>query len=155
MIEDNNDYRVDLAKTSTSKFLMAVTRMTAMMIQQKGYLTFGDFLQSLTDNDLKSLLDVVEEQVKADETEEIVDAFENIVLLTIMLTEAEGVSIDNMDNLHQNTSIFTAMLTMEGLRRKGFVEIIYDKLSFGDEFKKEAVVRKTELFDKWIEGEDQ
>lgn len=151
---DEDGFKVNLDATINATGLMAVTRMTALSLQTQGYLTVGEFMKSLSDADLTALLDVIDEQKEADDRDELIDDFQNIVMLTLILTEAESVEIDTMESLQENTYILSVLLTMEGLKRKGFVELFYDKISFGDDFRKEIICRKTEKMDKWLESDE-
>ena len=150
--DNENEFKVDLQAAINHPDLMAITKVTAIFIKNNGYHSVGKFLQALTDADLKSLLDVVDQQFEAAD-EDLIDDYENIVLLTLMLADAEGVGIESVEQLSSNTNIFGVLLTMEGLKRKGLVTLMYDKISFGEDFKHEVVCRKTDKMDDWLADE--
>lgn len=155
MNEDNGEgqFQVNIENILDDDGVISAVKVAAMNYQRKGYLSVGEFLKTLPDTDLRTLLDIVEEQQELDEFDEIHEPYQNIVLLAILLAEAESVDIVEEEQLSECIRILGALLTMEGLKRKGYVELVYDKISFGEDFKSEIICKKTAKFDKWIEEE--
>ena len=158
--EDFNEdmgYTTNLEKIVTDTNYLPIVRNTAARLIEQPYETIGYWLQNISDSDLGDLLHIVEEQQDAYDQDEdaIVDEYDNILLLAMMLSQSEGVDMDDFDTVHETTNIFAILLTTEGLARKGFVKIKYDKLSFGSEFRDIVVAEKTDLFDDYMNGDEE
>ena len=146
---EDNSYNLNLEAIASDISFHSSVRLLALFLKENPYYRIGEFLKSLSQTDLTSLQEICEKQT--DNDEEVFGPFENIMLLGLMLANAEGVAIED-ENVHSITNVMIAMITMESLRRKGFVEVNYDKVSFGEEYKHEVVVRKTEKFDNYLDG---
>jgi hypothetical protein len=147
--EDNDSYVFDLNKIANLSSTHSSVKLLAHQMMINPYHRIGPFLTGLSDHDIKTLLDICEKQ--AHDQDVTYEPFENIMLLGMMLATGEGVEV-NDESVYTITNIMVAMITMESLRRKGFVKVFYDKVSFGPEFAQEKVVVKTDKMDKYIEG---
>ena len=132
---DVNDYMLlDLDKIVESKNIPTFIRMLASQIRSEGTLTPGKFFNTLGDRDLNDLSQMVENANWS--TEEPEENSLMIVLLGILLAQAEGFSIASSESkvpAEQNicldllevihlTVVFTSI---ESLYRKGLVDIDY------------------------------
>jgi hypothetical protein len=149
MEDENNSYTFDLKQLASLPNMHSSVRMLAYQMMENPYHRIGPFLTGLSDHDIETLSDICHEQARDEDV--VCESFENIMLLGMMLATAEGVEV-NDESVYTITNIMVAMITMESLRRKGFVKVFYDKVSFGPEFAQEKVVVKTDLLDKYIEG---
>ena len=152
--EETGSYNMNfdiIAQDTTSH---SAVRILAYQLKENPYYRIGPFLKSLNDADLQELQEIAETQ--AEMGDDVHDPFEAIVLLGLMLAAAEGVDITD-ESIHHIANVMTALITMEALRRRGFVEVMYDKVSFGPEFSEEVVVKKTPLFEEYLRnlGDDQ
>lgn len=130
---------------------MSVTRLLASTLLQQPYLTVGEWLAKVSDNDLKLLIEAAEEASGDDVEVEPNSPFENVMLISMMLMLAEGLDLEEAE-VYENANVFVVMLTMEGMSRKKLVDIDYEHLSFGSEFKDVVVVKKRPELDDYIEG---
>ena len=125
-------YSVVLDKVVKDKGLMNVTRLLAAEMMSNPYLTVSDFFSGLNDEDIDILTEVSEN----DEDERYGD----LILLTEMLTTAEGISIDEDDeeayveNVTHRLRAFISFLALESLERKGLVRIYRENMSFGEDY---------------------
>jgi hypothetical protein len=150
-------YLANLEKIAAEAEYLPIVRLTATELIANPYNTVGGWLQSLANSDLADLLDIVERQHEAYELDQdaMIEDYDNIVLLTLILAQSEGVDLEDFEELHDNVNIFAVLLTTEGLARKGFVTFNYDKVSFGTEFRDVVVAQRTKLFDDYMEGDEE
>lgn len=155
--DNNTGYTTNLDKVVCDSRYLTVVRETAARLIEQPYHTLGNWLKNLSDPDLTELLEIVESQGDLDEIGDtgVADGYDNILLLALMMSQAEGVDVDDFDTVSEITTIMSVLLVTEGLARKGFVEITYENLSFGKEVRDAVVAKKTGLFDDYLEGDDQ
>jgi hypothetical protein len=76
-------------------------------------------------------------------TSENDERFEDIILISQMLAEAEGLeNTFHVDELQIRTSMFSKYLIIESLHRKGLVKMHHENLSFGDDMGDRIVVER-------------
>lgn len=121
-------------KIIASPMFCAITKMTAQKIKKDGYLTLGDFLKSLSSNDLTALA-IMCEIAENDES-----ALDDLVALSEMLSSAEGCPSENDKVACSNLAYFMTVIACESLNRRGLVDVDYSKMSFGDDMKDEKFV---------------
>lgn len=136
--ENYGEYSINYDNVVKSKELLAVTRLTASDLMNCPYMTLGDFFKNLSDSDVQSLQDIVE--IAEDEPEH--EALGNLVLLTEMLTSAEGVARADFDDMHMRLNTFCMYVTVVSLARKGLVKVYYENMSFGEDMGKKVVVER-------------
>lgn len=118
----------------------AVIRRTAKTLQEVPYLTVGQFLQSLSDDEIEEIESFVDVSMcVSDEDDDIPFEMESLVLLTEMLATAEGVSIEQPDVTRINALV--VLLTLERLKRKGRVVLYYDKMTLGSDNNTAVIAR--------------
>jgi hypothetical protein len=115
----------------------AVTKMTAMMLQKNPYMSIGKYFKQLSDGDVLSLAQIVDRHGRGDE-----GASEELVLLTEMLSRAEGVIAKNLDESFKSFRSLIIMISCVALGRKGLVKVFYENLSFGDDMADAAIIEK-------------
>lgn len=125
-------YSVNLEKVVSDKALLSQTRLLAAELIQNPYLTVSDYFLGLHDNDVEEILDIAEDDSNP--------AYGDLILITEMLTRAEGIDIDEEDDekyvdlLTQRMRVFLSYAALESLARKGLVKIYRENMSFGDEY---------------------
>jgi len=154
--DENGGYVANLEKVAGDVDYLPIVRLTAAGLISNPYNTVGNWLQNVANGDLNDLLEIINEQHDAYELDPdaIIDAYDNIVLLTLILAQSEGVDLEDFDDLHDNVGILSILLTTEGLARKGLVDIMYDQVSFGSEFRDVVVAKRTKLFDDYMGDEE-
>ena len=130
-MNDNIDFEnshPDMQMISVSEKLLPVTRSVAKMLMRNPYTSLGSFFKKLSDDNLEALSEIIEEG-----NSEFNEGMEDIVLMTEMLSRAEGVPSQSVEEITENVNYFSACITCVSLERKGFVRVYYDNMSFGTE----------------------
>ena len=122
-METNRKLILNLPEIIKDQSFLAITRMLATTLMNESYIVVGDYIQGLSDGDLKILL---EEQDRTD-----THAYDNLMMMSEMLAIGEGCDgsttvSDFKDRLEQ----FIVYLIMESLKRKGLVRVFYENMSF-------------------------
>ena len=118
-----------------AKDLMPITRALAVDLVHSGYMRVGDFLKSLSDNDLQNLMEISDN----DECEQ----FCEILLISEMLATGEGLSSSKDEQEYSDRmNQFCVLLALESLQRKGLVKLYRENMSFGDDMQDKIVVEK-------------
>jgi hypothetical protein len=134
-------FSVNLQRIANSN-APAVVRLLAHQLQQKPYMLVGDFLGSISDSDLNILLQVVEDS--RDENygrPGYIEAVESVMVLTVMLVNAEGGSVETEAEVSSMTGALALFICLESMARKGAIDLAREKMSFLDVDAEIAVVR--------------
>ena len=123
MERDYNTYFINLEKIQEYPNILAVTKLLALKLQKNPYMKVGNFLSNLSDADLKTLVDIDDNDPH----------MEDILMMSFLLARAEGVENGTVELITRHTSMLRNFIAVESLYRKGLVEIYHDNLSFGEE----------------------
>lgn len=134
------EWVLQLEKIRNQKQYSAVTRLLAATLIINPYMSVGTFFQTISDEDLQSLLEKAEEIKEFDGSES--PGTEEILLIAMMLAQAEGSPAQNMEEMHDNISILTVFIAGTALARKGLVEAYYNNMSFGPDMKDAKVFKR-------------
>jgi hypothetical protein len=126
-----------MEKIIESDKLLPVTKSVAKMLMRNPYISLGRFFKKLSDENLQVLSEIIEEG-----DSEFNDGMEDIVLMTEMLSRAEGVPSECIDDITENVNYFGACVTCVSLARKGLVRVYYDNMSFGRDQGDKVLVEK-------------
>ena len=145
-----DEYSIDFKEVVAHKKLFAITRLLATTLQINPYIHPGLFIRDLSDTDLQLLI------AHAD-----VDApgFENLMLIALMLTAAEGIAATDAQ-IHRSINALTVVLSSESLFRKGLIKLHHKNFSFGEDAGNNIVLEKVEgvdyqsMIDRLDNGED-
>lgn len=136
-----NDIALRAEAIAESEDLSPITRALARTIIQNGYVTLGNWLRNLSDADIEYLSDVVE--VTEDDDKDLFEsATEEIVLLTLMLVNGEGINPESLEELSHNTGYLRMAVAGTSLARQGLVEVFYENMSFGEETGDKVVFKR-------------
>ena len=116
----------DMEKIIESDKLLSVTKSVAKMLMRNPYTSLGRFFKKLSNENLEILMEIIDEG-----DSEFNERMEDIVLMTEMLSRAEGVPSQSVDEITENVNYFGACITCVSLARKGLVRVYYDNMSFG------------------------
>ena len=116
----------DMEKIIGSDKLLPVTRSVAKMLMRNPYTSLGKFFKTISDDNLLALSEIIEEG-----DSEFNERMEDIVLMTEMLSRAEGVPSESIEEITENVNYFGACVTCVSLARKGLVRVYYENMSFG------------------------
>jgi len=127
----------NLEKIIESEGLLPITKSVAKMLMRNPYTSLGKFFKKLSDENLQSLMEIIDEG-----DSEFNEGMEDIVLMTEMLSRAEGVPSQSIDDITENVNYFGACVTCVSLARKGLVHVYYDNMSFGRDQGDKVLVEK-------------
>lgn len=126
-INSSSRYVVNLKLVQQSENLLLITRWIAGKILQDEYVTIGEILYQISKMDNYELEKLI---AVAESFEDDGHGDHNIVLITLMLSAAEGLPIESLDQLHQNVGFLIMFLTAMSLEAKGLAIVYYENLTF-------------------------
>jgi hypothetical protein len=126
-----------MEKIIESDKLLPVTKSVAKMLMRNPYISLGKFFKKLSDENLQVLSEIIEEG-----DSEFNDGMEDIVLMTEMLSRAEGVPSQCIEDITENVNYFGACVTCVSLARKGLVRVYYENMSFGTDQGEKVLVER-------------
>ena len=126
-----------MEKIIESDKLLPVTKSVAKMLMRNPYTSLGRFFKKLSNENLEILMEIIDEG-----DSEFNERMEDIVLMTEMLSRAEGVPSQSVDEITENVNYFGACITCVSLARKGLVRVYYDNMSFGADNGDKMIVEK-------------
>ena len=130
--EDFSNFSVNLEKVVKDKNSSSITKLLAAKLMVQPYMSIGEFLNSLSDDDVAILLDMVEEE-----------ELENILLITEMLAGSEG--LGGSKDVEESTIKINAManfIVLESLARKGLIKLHRENLSFGEDMQDKLIAER-------------
>ena len=139
-MKDNIDFENShpcMEKIIDAEGLLPVTKSVAKMLMRNPYTSLGKFFKKLSDENLEILMEIIDEG-----DSEFNDGLEDVVLMTEMLSRAEGVPSQSVEDITENVNYFGACVTCVSLARKGLVRVYYDNMSFGTDQGEKVLVEK-------------
>ena len=139
-MKDNIDFENShpcMEKIIDAEGLLPVTKSVAKMLMRNPYTSLGKFFTKLSDENLEVLMEIVEEG-----NSEFNGGIEDIVLMTEMLSRAEGVPSGSIEEITENVNYFGVCVTCVSLARKGLVRVYYDNMSFGKDYGDKVIVER-------------
>lgn len=134
-MNDEPQYRINYSHVVGEKNLLSITKLLASSMMNSAYMTIGDFLKGISDSDLQTLLDIIDEGDGS-------PGFEDIMLISGMLADGEGVSCKNVEDYQKCVNMFMTYVAMESLYRKGMIKLHRQNMSFGDDMGDSIVAEK-------------
>lgn len=135
MDEDKETYSLNYAKIATEKGLLSMTRLLASDLSTNPYLTIGDFLKNLSDGDVEQLVKIIDDGEKHKN-------FEDLMLISGMLSAAEGQPAETVDDYHKCMNMMMTFAVCESLYRKGMIKLHRENMSFGDDMQHAMIAEK-------------
>ena len=127
----------NMEKIIDAEGLLPVTKSVAKMLMRNPYTSLGKFFKKLSDENLEILMEIIEEG-----DSEFNGGIEDIVLMTEMLSRAEGVPSGSIEEITENVNYFGVCVTCVSLARKGLVRVYYDNMSFGKDYGDKVIVER-------------
>ena len=127
----------NMEKIINAEGLLPVTKSVAKMLMRNPYTSLGKFFKKLSDENLQALMEIIDEG-----DSEFNDGMEDVVLMTEMLSRAEGVPSQCIEDITENVNYFGACVTCVSLARKGLVRVYYDNMSFGTDQGEKILVER-------------
>jgi hypothetical protein len=127
-----------LDPTEFPGYVQTIYNMTRM----SDYVTTGEYFMNLYDEDLEELLQSIDKITVPEGFEDPI-SFRNIMMLTILLRTAEGLPDMTTKDLHKSMGTVCTYAALEGLARKGVVEIFHQNMCVsGDELSDSKIIAK-------------
>lgn len=146
---DNNkdEYALNLDGIFSSKLMPSVVKNAAYRLKSLGYFLVEDFFKELNDQDLNVLIDIAHVcHVKSKSKEDQIEALQNMIILTKILSEAEGyyINMNDQNELQDNILKTIAFITAEGLYRKSnnIFDISYKNFTYENELTDNLIILK-------------
>ena len=127
----------DMEKIIDAEGLLPVTKSVAKMLMHNPYTSLGKFFKKLSDKNLEILMEIIEEI-----DSEFNNGMKDVVLMTEMLSRAEGVPSQSIGDITENINYFGACVTCVSLARRGLVRVYYDNMSFGTDQGDRVIVER-------------
>ena len=116
---------------------MAVTKLLALRMSENPYIVVGDYIKSISDSDIQSLVDAIEKH-----------EFSDVILMSEMLATGEGCDQSkDFDEFQNRADQLVSILMVESLARKGLVKSHPENYSFHDDMAKKIVAEKIDGLD--------
>jgi hypothetical protein len=137
---EDGEVTVNYQAVLKQKDYMAVTRLLAANLISEPYMTMRDFLMGLSDNDLKSLLEILDSGMGSEEDAD--PRLEEAVLIVVMLSQAEGLSAGDSQTVSNRLNAFAMILAIESLFRKKLVKIYRENMTLGEDYGSKIICEK-------------
>jgi len=112
--------------------------MLAMKLMENPYVNVGEFISSLSNDDLQILIEKIEVEDRGDGAQ-----LEDLIVISGMLAISEGLDTTfDVDEVMHRIDKLVGFLVIESLKRKGFVKVFYENMSFGEDMGDKVVVEK-------------
>lgn len=135
MMFDDGFYSINYAKAASDTKLLSSTRLLAKQLMENPYITVGKHIQDLSNGDIQSLLNSIEDDCP--------NQYEDMIVITEMLAAGEGCDeAQSEDEASDRISQMTMFLVIESLARKGMVKVYYENMSFHPDSGDKVVVEK-------------
>lgn len=135
MDDDKETYTLNYSKIVSEKGLLSMTRLLASDLSVNPYLTIGDFLKNLSDGDVEQLIKIIDDGEKHKN-------FEDLMLISGMLSAAEGQAAETIEDYQKCTNMLMTFVVCESLFRKGLIKLHRENMSFGDDMQHKLVAEK-------------
>lgn len=121
---EQEHYTLNIENCIADRTRPAVIRNLFIDLRERGYVTVGEYFETMADADLNSLRDIAEIVASNDEpqTAEEEDAFSNIVLLSCGLIIAEGNEVDPAE-FSMAVRMTMTFISLESLARMGAIDV--------------------------------
>lgn len=138
-INNFDSYSIVYDKIVNDTNMLSSTRLLASKLQHAPYMTVGDFLNGLSNDELFTLLEAAD-QLFINQKDCVHGR--DVVLISEMLTRAEGVFNVTEEDVTRRTKAFCSFLACEGLARRGLVKIYRERMSFGEDMANKIIIEK-------------
>lgn len=120
-------FAVNVEEVIANKALMPITRKLAKKIQLDGYVTVGDFIIQVGDEELEDLVALATDALNDDhELYDIKEGTKEFILLSMLIALGEGLDDANSENILARATFFSRLIVFESLYRKGFINAYHE-----------------------------
>jgi hypothetical protein len=133
---DVDNFTINFENLISNKTVSSIVRLLAVEIMNKPYLSVGEWLNDMSNEDNQSLMDLIE---KNDDY-----SIENQILLSLLLSRSEGVFFQTDEELNRGIASLQAFVAISNLHKKGLVIAVYKNMSFGEDAMQLEIAKKIE-----------
>jgi len=134
-IDVPGSFHIDLAKVAKNKDFSSLVRLLATDMITTGYVHVGNFIHDMSDSEIETLLDGMDEQED--------QQMQEIILISEMLAIGEGCEPSkDTDEFTDRANHLAMLLAIEGLSRKGLVKAYHENFSFHEDSGDKIIVEK-------------
>jgi hypothetical protein len=134
--DDKIFYIINYDKIISDKKYLSVTKLLAAIMMKNPYITVGDFLKNISDNDLEHLIEI-------SDTIDEGNTIEDFILLSGMLAAGEGLEFwADVGVVHKRVNQFLVLLSLESLYRKRMIKLYRENMTFGEDMNDKVVAEK-------------
>lgn len=138
---------LDFAKALAQPDISNNVKYTITQIRESGYMSLGQFIRDLPDLDLSWYQQLSGQVILGSENptpaSDLISTNMIILAEALALGEADAPLTD--DDAVTNTQFLITLFSIESLKRKGLVNVFYDKISFASIHGDEPIVELTAL----------
>ena len=127
-------FEINYEKILKTNNILPMVRLLAADLMKNPYMTIGSYLQRARDSDLQLILEASEDE----EDERLSD----ILLMAEMLSKAEGVETECIEDVYKHLNSFITLVAVASLERKKLIIADYDVMSFGEEFAHSTIAKR-------------
>lgn len=133
---DPNDtsFTLNLHNIFSANHFLSLTRMLASDLINNPYGSVGNFIQTISDEELQLLIDITDDEQHP--------RLNEIMLISEMLATSEGLEPGTIDIFTDRINQFSILVVLESLKRKGLIKLHYNNMSFGDDCKDKIIAEK-------------
>lgn len=135
---EDEGFCLNLEEIARSRKIPAPIRLLAVEMQETTYMSIGEWLQGLDEGSYQQLHQLAE----CDDDDPVM--MEHLLLLTMMLSTAEGTAIfsSDMEALATQLHMLRSLIVFMSLERKGLVRCYYENFTLGSDMGDKIVVDK-------------
>ena len=135
--DETKPFVVNYKHIVASSELLNITRTLASTFIDNPYISVGTFFKNIDQDDLETLINVVEEGPDNPN-------FGELMLIAEMLAVGEGLDNGNVEIIENRVNQFLVLLACESLYRKGLVKVYHQNMSFGEDAGDKVIVEQYE-----------
>ena len=115
-----------------------MVRLLATDILTIGYVNVGEFIKSMTDDEVQTLIHGIEEDNE--------QQYQEMILVSEMLATGEGCEpSQNDEQFESRAHQLITLLILESLHRKGLVKLYHENISFHEDMGDKLLVEKINI----------
>lgn len=146
--EFNGNFSINFDEVINSPKYSSILKFLAKQIQETQYISTGDFFRNLSDSDIQYLCDAIEDANVMEDDEYMEDErVDELLLLTMMLSQGEGGEEDSIEELQRKMNAFCALAITTSLSRKGLVDVFYENFSLQEDTENKVVAKRKDGVD--------
>jgi hypothetical protein len=130
-------FGIDMQAIINSHTAWPLNKQLATKLSVFPHFSIGEFFKSMSDEDVNFLSTAINETTMEDH------AASEMFLMTMLLSLAEGLGLEDDNDLVRRYECFIVLVVCEAMARKGLAEIKHDNMSLGEDMKMADLVKAT------------